>query len=123
MSGPDDPRVEVKLGDAEIGDDVHEVVRDGEKIDQVNVTGGTFTHRFEDRPGRADRRYRVEVATVLKERLVITSHIYVHGVEASGCGCAGGGGGALFAAAPVLLLALRYRRHGGRLGSRRHRER
>ena len=83
--------------------------RDGEELEQIEITSDDFRHTFEDRPGAADRRYRVEVITDANQRLVITSHIYVRGVAGSGCGCHGGSG-ALAGIAPVLLLLRRRRR-------------
>jgi len=138
LGGPDDPRVELRLGAAEIGDDVEGVEtaaldvavsggagtflqlwRDGAKLEQVAVTGDDFRHRFEDRPGAADHRYRVELTTDLHQRLVVTGHIYVHGVAGSGCGCrAGDGLGGTLAGVPVLLLTLRRRRRLRRLADR-----
>jgi len=133
LRGPDDPFVELHLGAAEIGDDVDRVEtadldvevtggagtfvqlwRDGEKIGQAEVTSDAFSHRFSDRPGAADRRYRVELVNGGNQRLVVTSHIYVHGVAGSGCGCRsqGSGGRAGTAALVALagLLVLRKRR-------------
>jgi uncharacterized protein (TIGR03382 family) len=129
LNGPDDPRVELRLGDAEIGDDVDGVAtaaldvtvaggagtflqlwRDGAKVAQIEVTSDDFRHTFEDEPGAADRRYRVELWTDFNQRLVVTGHIYVHGVESGGCGCAGGGPLGPLAVAPVLWLVLRRRR-------------
>ena len=132
LRGPGDPRVELRLGEAEIGDEVDGVEtaeldvavaggagtfvqlwRDGEKIAQAEVTGDDFTHRFEDRPGAADRRYRVEVVNGGNQRIVVTSHLYVRGVAGGGgCGCRSGGPGGLLAGLPVLLIALRRRRPG-----------
>jgi MYXO-CTERM domain-containing protein len=123
LRGPDDPFVELRLGAAEIGDDVADVEtaeldvrvrdgagtfaqlwRDGEKVGQVEVTRGEFSHRFEDRPGAAERRYRVELVNAGNQRIVVTSHIYVHGVAGSGgCGCASSGSGDL--SGPIATLA------------------
>lgn len=127
LSGPDDPRVDLRLGAAEIGDDVEGVEtaeldvtvedgagtilqlwRDGAKLAQVEVTSDRFSHRFEDRPGAADRRYRVELYNDFNQRLVVTGHIYVHGVAAAGCGCrAGGPLGGLAPLAPLWLVLRR----------------
>lgn len=127
LRGPDDPLVELRLGAAEIGDEVDGVEtaaleasvtggagaflqlwRDGEKIAQVEVTGDAFSHRFEDRPGAAVRRYRLELITNGNQRIVVTSHLYVRGVEGGGCGCrTGGGPGGALAGVSALLLALR----------------
>jgi hypothetical protein len=127
LRGPDDPLVELRIGSAEIGDDVDGVEvaeldvavtggagtfvqlwRDGAKVAQVEVTSDAFSHRFDDRPGAADRRYRVELVNTGNQRLVVTSHIYVHGVAGGGgCGCGAGrgpGSGAALAGLLVLLL-------------------
>jgi hypothetical protein len=57
------------------------------------------------RAGQADHRYRIELIDDLNRRVVVTSHIYVHAIDASGgCGCRAGGG--LDGAAPVLAMAL-----------------
>jgi hypothetical protein len=126
LRGPDDPRVELRIGAAEIGDDVDGVEtaeldvsvrggagtfvqlwRDGAKLAQAEVTRDDFTHRFEDRPGAATRRYRIELTNGGNQRLVVTSHIYVHGVAGGGCGCGAGGGGGAPGAALAALLAAR----------------
>jgi len=134
LRGPDDPLVELRIGAAEIGDEIDgletaqldvsvaggagtfvQLWRDGEKIGQAEVTRDDFTHRFEDRPGAADRRYRVELVNTGNQRLVVTSHIYVHGVAGSGCGCgsgsaAGGPGSGLAVLGALAGLLLRRRR-------------
>jgi hypothetical protein len=135
LRGPDDPFVELHARRpdgslAEIGDDVEgvgravlpvritggagtfvQLWRDGERLAQIPVTSDDFTHVFEDvAPG--DHRYRVELINDGRQRLVVTSHIYIHAVpvEESGC-CAGGGGPAEGALAGlVLLVLLRLRR-------------
>ena len=130
LRGPDDPFVEIKIGAAEIGDSTTagtaavaahvtggaghflQLWRDGEKLDQVEVTSNDFRHTFEDTPGNGiERRYRVELINDANNRVVVTSHIYVTGTDAGGGGCCQGGGvtGA-FAALPVLALLLRRRR-------------
>ena len=135
LRGPDDPRVDLRIGEAEIGDDVEDVAeaaiavtikggagtfvqlwRDGEKIAQAEVTTDASSHRFEDRPGAQLRRYRVELVDGAGHRLVVTSHIYVHGVTdgGRGCGCASGGAsgglGWLAGAALASLVGARRRR-------------
>lgn len=128
LRGPDDPFVEVSLDGAQIGDEVEGVEtarvavtitggagtfvqlwRDGERVgEQVPVASDAFTHTFTDAPGAADRRYRVELIDDTNRRVVVTSHIYVRGVAASGgCGCGAGGadpGGALVLLAVVAAL-------------------
>jgi len=132
LRGPDDPMVELRLGAAEIGDDVWGVEtaeldvaitggagtfvqlwRDGEKLAQAEVTTDAFSHRFVDGPGAADRRYRIELVNGGNQRLVVTSHLYVHGVAGTGCGCgadAGGAGPTAALAALAALSVLRRRR-------------
>lgn len=134
LRGPDDPLVEMRIGAAEIGDDVDRVEtadidtsvtggagnflqlwRDGEKLAQVEVTSDSFSHRFTDRPGAADRRYRVELVTPGNQRLVVTSHIYVHGITGSGCGCRSTSGGAATGLGALAGLLLPRRRRPRRL--------
>jgi uncharacterized protein (TIGR03382 family) len=52
-----------------------------------------------DEPGPGDFRYRVELTNAGANRIVVTSHFYVHAVAGSGGGCSAGGG------SPGLLLA------------------
>lgn len=128
LRGPDDPLVEFTAGDAQIGDEVSaataklevrvtggagmfvQLWRDGEKLAQEPVTGDDFTHTFEDEPGAGTtRRYRVELIDDANRRIVVTSHIYVLGVDGGGCGCTGGGAAAGWLV-PVVWLLLRRRR-------------
>ncbi len=138
LRGPDDPFVEVTITKqdgtaAEIGDDVDRIDRvvmpvritagagtflqlwrDGSKLAQVEITSDDFQHTFEDEPGAADRRYRIELITDLNQRLVVTSHFYVHGIAArDGCGCQSTGGPAGFALPLVLMWVARRRRPRG----------
>ena len=130
LRGPDDPFVEMTIGSAEIGDSTEagtaevaahvtggtgyflQLWRDGEKLDQVEVTSDDFRHTFEDDPGKGQtRRYRIELINDANNRVVVTSHIYVTGTGASGGGCCQGGGTTSLAlAVPVLALLLRRRR-------------
>lgn len=126
LRGPDDPFVEMTIGDAQIGDDVIgiesanvkasvtggtgyfvQLWRDGEQIGQVEVTSDAFTHTFSDEPGPMKRRYRLELVDAGGSRIVVTSHIFVEGAEAGGC-C--DSGGSLAGLAPALLLFLPRRR-------------
>ena len=121
LRGPDDPRVEVTLGDAEIGDTVGEIEaaelrvhitggagnfaqlwRDGVKASQVEITSDDFTHTFVDETSGA-HRYRIELITDANQRIVITSHIYAT-VVPGGCGCAASG--PLGTGVLALLVAL-----------------
>jgi MYXO-CTERM domain-containing protein len=127
LRGPDDPIVEMTIGTAELGDTVDDVAkvtvtariqggdgttaqlwRDGVKIAEKPVRGASFTTTFDDRPGAQARRYRIEVINDLSQRVVVTSHIYVNGIE-DGCGCTTRSprGGWLIG---LALLALRRRR-------------
>jgi hypothetical protein len=127
LRGFDDPFVEMTIGDAELGDTVEnaaevaikarvsggsgmivQVWRDGEKLTQKDVTSDNFIATFEDEPGAQQRRYRVELINDLNQRVVVTSHIYVNGVE-GGCGCATGTPRGSWVLA-FALLALRRRR-------------
>ncbi len=136
LRGPDDPRVDVTLrtatgSAAEIGDDVGgiadakltlhvtsgagtfaQVWRDGAMLEpELAVTGDDFTGSFEDAPGAGEFRYRVELVSNGNQRLVVTSHFYVHAIAGpgGGCGCATRGdlAGGL---APVLALLLPWLR-------------
>ena len=129
LRGPDDPGVEMKIGDAEIGDDTTagtakiaarvtggngtflQLWRDGAKLEQIEVTSDDFRHTFEDEPGNGmKRRYRLELINDSNNRIVVTSHIYVTGTDAGGGCCDGGGGASIVFAAPTLLLLLKRRR-------------
>ena len=125
LRGPDDPPVEViahdKKGDLlTVGDDVDnltgleihvmsasgylvQVWRDGQKADEVQVKSDDFTYTYHDKPSGDDHRYRVQLIDDTNRPVVITSHVYAHGVasEASG-GCNAGGAGA----SPLLALGL-----------------
>ena len=107
LRGPDDPMVDFTIGGHEIGDDVdgvsavdaalhitggmgsfYEIWRDGAKLNQLEITSDDFTATFHDVPGAGDHRYRVELIDDTNQRIVVTSHIYVHAVDAAaGCGC------------------------------------
>ena len=93
LRGPDDPLVELHLGDAEIGDDVAvaaaeltvrvrggdgmfaQIWRDGERIAQLDVTGADWTGTYTDATAGA-HRYRLQLTDDGNRRIVITSHIY-----------------------------------------------
>ena len=133
LRGPDDPPVDVTIktkagGVAEIGDDVDgldtvemtvhvtgatgmfaQVWRDGIKADQLAVDRDDFTWHYTDLPGAADHRYRVELITDTNQPVVITSHIYVHGVAGPSGGCSTGGGGAGWLVGLALLVVRRSR--------------
>lgn len=130
LRGPDDPFVEITIGTAEIGDSTTagtaaiaahvtgggghflQLWRDGEKLDQVEVTSEDFRHTFEDEPGDGVlRRYRAELINDANNRVVVTSHIYVTGTAAGGGGCCQGSGPTSAPVAGfVLVLLLRRRR-------------
>ncbi|HUS29701.1 MAG TPA: CehA/McbA family metallohydrolase [Kofleriaceae bacterium] len=87
--------------------------RDGEKIDQKPVTAADVKIAFRDTPGVQLRRYRAELINDLNQRLVVTSHIYVHGAAADeGCGCSTSTGRSdgLFVVGALLFV----RRRAGR---------
>ncbi len=125
LRGPDDPFVEMTIGDAVIGDEISDIAtarvtahvvggdgtiaqlwRDGMKLEQKPVTGNDTRVEFTDEPGEQLRRYRIELINDLNQRIVVTSHIYVHGIAAvdDGCGCHSSNPG------PFALLALLFRR-------------
>ena len=135
LRGPDDPLVDFTIAGKEIGDDVdgvgtvdaklhitggtgsfYEIWRDGAKLNQVEITSDDFTATFSDKPGAGDFRYRVELIDDTNQRIVITSHIYVHAISDAGCGCraASPGSGLPLAACAVLLR--RRRRRAARTG-------
>jgi hypothetical protein len=129
LRGPDDPLVALTMktrtgGIAEIGDDVDDIAhveldvhvttgsgtfvqiwRDGAKVVQQPVLSDDFAFTYKDTPGAADHRYRAELIDDTNQRIVITSHIYAHGVAA---GCSAGGGTSPLMVA-VGLLAIRRR--------------
>jgi hypothetical protein len=86
--------------------------RDGERLEQVEITSDDFRHTFSDDVGEGKhRRYRLELINDANNRIVVTSHIYVDGLAGSGGGCCdGGGAGSALASLPVLPLLLRRRR-------------
>jgi hypothetical protein len=129
LRGPDDPFVEMTIGDAVIGDEISDIAtahvtahvvggdgtivqlwRDGMKLEQKPVTGNDTRVEFTDAPGEQLRRYRIELINDLNQRIVVTSHIYVHGIAADddGCGCRSSNPG------PLVLLALLFRRRRAR---------
>lgn len=132
MRGPDDPFVEMTIGDVEIGGDATppadsvtvtarvtggtgyfvQLWRDGEQLDQTEVTSDDFTHAFEDAPGATKRRYRLELVDAGGSRIVVTSHIYVEGVPGTGSCCDAGAGEAMVGmlAAPLILRRRRRAR-------------
>ncbi|HET7501054.1 MAG TPA: CehA/McbA family metallohydrolase [Kofleriaceae bacterium] len=129
LRGPDDPLLEVTMktatgGTAEIGDDVEgvdhvrlalhvtggagtfaQLWRDGAMVGpEAPVDADDFTAELDDVPGAGDFRYRVELVSDGNQRLVVTSHFYVHAIAGSdGCGCSGGGG---LGGGAVPLLAM-----------------
>jgi hypothetical protein len=142
LRGPDDPLVDVTMqtaegGAAQIGDEVDgiahakltihvtsgdgmfaQVWRNGAMLDpMVAITGDDFTGTFDDTPGAGDFRYRVELINNGNDRIVITSHFYVHAIDAAGgCGCdarQGLAGGIV----PVLAILLPLSRRRARRAS------
>jgi MYXO-CTERM domain-containing protein len=129
LRGPDDPVVDAVMrapsgGSAEIGDDVDgveraelaihvtggagtfaELWRNGAMIGEPHpVTGDDVTLTLDDAPGAGDFRYRVELINDANQRLVVTSHFFVHAIAAgSGCGCGASGDPA---SAALLAIAL-----------------
>jgi hypothetical protein len=131
LRGPDDPMVEFTMKTksgaiAEVGDDVDDIShasmtvhvtggsgmfvqiwRDGAKVATKPVTSDDFQTTFSDTPAvGGTTRYRAELMDDTNNRVVVTSHIYAHGVAGGGCNTGG-------SASPLLalgLLALRRRR-------------
>jgi hypothetical protein len=130
LRGPDDPIVDVtahtRHGDVGIGDDadqlsgleIHvttgdgyflQVWRDGAKVAEQPVKGDDFSWTFHDRATTDDHRYRVHLIDDTNRPVVITSHVYAHGIVADGGGCNAGGGGNPLAALALLTVG-RFRR-------------
>jgi MYXO-CTERM domain-containing protein len=106
LRGPGDPMVDMTIAGAGIGGETGELDhvtvsatviggdgtilqlwRDGQKLSEQEVSGNDKTLTFEDTPGKALRRYRLELTNDIDQRIVVTSHIYVNGVADQGCGC------------------------------------
>lgn len=139
LRGPDDPRVELTLGTAQLGDTVEGIARaslvvtvtdgepgmvlqlwrDGAQVARAQVTGARFSTTFDDEPGAGLHRYRVELVSDLNQRLVVTSHLYVDAIAAEGCGCRTARPGAGWPVLLALAAARRRRRVTG--ASRRSR--
>jgi hypothetical protein len=141
IPGPQTPWVELAIatptGDAMIGDTatgishvaltatVHGTVpsdatlgiwHDGEKVDQVAVTGDGFAQTFHYDALGMPERYRAEIVSG-GLRIVVTSHVYVDGDKPppQGCGCASSGRApSLGTIGMFALVAVRLRRRRGR---------
>ena len=108
LQGPDAPTVDFKLGDHEIGDEVHDgaahydftvhvtggngtfvsLWTDGVKGEQKPVTSDDFTATFGVAPTGALQRFRVVLANDISQPIVVTSHIYATGSAAAvDCDC------------------------------------
>ncbi|MCX5747093.1 MAG: CehA/McbA family metallohydrolase, partial [Proteobacteria bacterium] len=140
LNGPAAPDLDVTMttadgGVAEIGDDVDgvghvtlpasiahgaggfvQLWRDGAKVSSTPIVGDDFTTMLSDTPGAGDFRYRVEIINDINQRVVVTSHFYVHAIAApddGGCGC---GATRPASALPLVIvgLALRRRRRPAR---------
>lgn len=135
LRGPDDPMVDLTINGAVLGEEITEsaitatvhvtggngtfvsLVRDGVLLEEKPVTSDDATLTFTDRPGEGSHRYRVELENDLGQRIVVTSHIYVHGVnDIGGCGCRSSRGGAGWLV--VGLVALLGRRRTVSAGAR-----
>ncbi len=132
LRGPDDPLVDMRIGDAEIGDEITadtarvevsvtggagmfvQLWKDGAKLEQRAITSDDFKTTFDDdtEGGVHPHRYRIEVINDANNRIVVTSHIYVNAPPLTGfVGCCDGGGSTgIVLAAPALGLLLRRRR-------------
>jgi uncharacterized protein (TIGR03382 family) len=82
---------------------------------ELAVVGDDFTGTLEDTPGAGDFRYRVELVSNGNARVVITSHFYVHAIDADGgCGCDASGGVASAVPVAVMIMPLLRRRRARR---------
>jgi hypothetical protein len=143
MRGPDDPFVDVHVETAagafaEIGDDVDGIAtvtmpltitggagnfvqlwRDGERLEQIEITSDSFSHTFEDVPGAEDHRYRIELINDANNRIVVTGHFFVHGIAGDdGCGCRSSNDSLL----PLWLVGLAIACRRGARRARRDRD-
>jgi hypothetical protein len=141
LRGPDDPGVDITAhgkdgATAGIGDDIDElsaldvhvtggdgynlqVWRDGAKLDELTIHGDDYTHTFHDQASKDDHRYRVALV-LSNDPVVITSHVYAHGVVDDAGGCNAGGGGLGWLAGLLLALTVRpAARSARRCSSRR----
>jgi hypothetical protein len=133
LRGPEDPTLDVHVetatgGLAEVGDDVEGIAtmrmpltiiggagnfvqlwRDGERLAQIEITSDDFAHTFVDEPGARDRRYRVELINNANQRIVVTSHFFVHGIAAEGCGCRSNSPSGVWLVLLAVLSAARRR--------------
>ena len=138
LRGPTDPFVEFQMaqpvsGWADVGDDVEDIShavmqvhvtggsgmfvtiwKNGKKLDQKPVTSDDFTAKFDD-PLTANvvTRYRAELVSNDGDRVVVTSHIYAHGVEQTGCNASGSHAAGSGLVIGLALLGLRRRRRAG----------
>jgi MYXO-CTERM domain-containing protein len=129
LRGPDDPLVELAIGEARIGDELAGIAkveaivrvvggpdtfaqlwRDGAKIAEQPVTTAEATLTFRDTPGAGRHRYRVELQNDFGQRIVVTSHIYVDAIADDGCGCRASTGATSWLLALVGFAGLRSRR-------------
>lgn len=131
LRGPDDPEVELTINDHEIGDELEasearirvrvrggdgmfaQIWRDGERLEQLEVTGGDFTGEIVDMEA-GSHRYRLHLVEGANRRVVITSHIYATITPSGGC-CDANARGALVPAlvAGLALTCTRRRRSRG----------
>ena len=135
LRGPTDPFVDFQMaqaagGWADVGDDVEgishadmqvhitggsgtfiEIWKNGEKLASKPVTSDDFVAKFDDRlTANAVTRYRAELLSSDSDRIVVTSHIYAHGVEEAGCNAGGAGGGASGVLIALALIGVKRRR-------------
>lgn len=119
LRGPDDPGVEFRINDGEIGDFMltsaariqirvmggdgtfAQIWRDGEKLAQLDVTGDDFRGEHVDED-EGKHFYRLELVEGANRRVVITSNIYATVIPANDGCCNASARGSLV---PVLLAA------------------
>ncbi len=119
LQGPDDPMIDLRIGDGMTGDEVFvsegEIVatitggdgavfillRDGQEYARADVSGASFEYRA---PLTESGRYRAEVH-VGGEPRTITNNLWVSLVaRPEGCGCTGGGGLSMALLALLVLI-------------------
>jgi uncharacterized protein (TIGR03382 family) len=88
-----------------------QIWKNGEKLAFKPVTSDDFIAKFDDRlTANVVTRYRAELVDGGNNRVVVTSHIYAHGVEPSGCNASGAGGGASGVLIALALVGVNRRR-------------
>jgi uncharacterized protein (TIGR03382 family) len=88
-----------------------QIWRNGQKLTQTQVTSDDFKTAVSDKPEVGGvTRYRAELMDDTNARVVITSHIYAHGIAGGAGGCNAGGGAGLGGLLAALGLVVTRRR-------------